>query len=98
MNLSRRDLLKTGAMASAALITNDAVAETTQPAKSTQPIRIGVSTYSYWHFDKVKYPIEKVIEKRPARLRRRRDSAPPDGGRREEVSEQPEADGLRQRP
>jgi len=25
-------------------------------------IRIGVSTYSYWHFDRVKYPIEKVIE------------------------------------
>lgn len=23
---------------------------------------IAVSTYSYWHFDKVKYPIEKVIE------------------------------------
>jgi hypothetical protein len=29
---------------------------------STPKIRIGVSTYSYWHFDKVKYPIEKVIE------------------------------------
>ena len=29
---------------------------------SKPPIRIGVSTYSYWHFDKVKYPIEKVIE------------------------------------
>jgi sugar phosphate isomerase/epimerase len=28
----------------------------------SQRIRIGVSTYSYWHFDKVKYPIEKVIE------------------------------------
>src|SRR5262249_11952120 len=37
-------------------------------------------------------------ERRPSRLRRRRDSAPPDGERREEVSEQPEADGLRQRP
>src|SRR5215510_14029591 len=62
MTLSRRDLLKTGAMASAALIVNDALAQTSQPAKSTQPIRIGVSTYSYWHFDKVKYPIERVIE------------------------------------
>ena len=62
MTLSRRDMLKTGAMASAALIANDAIAETAQSAKSTQPIRIGVSTYSYWHFDKVKYPIEKVIE------------------------------------
>src|SRR5215813_903140 len=62
MTLSRRDMLKTGAMASAALITGETLAEATQPAKSTQPIRIGVSTYSYWHFDKVKYPIEKVIE------------------------------------
>lgn len=25
-------------------------------------IRLIVSTYSYWHFEKVKYPIEKVIE------------------------------------
>jgi sugar phosphate isomerase/epimerase len=62
MNLSRRDLLKTGALASAALIANDTLAETTQTAPSTQRIRIGVSTYSYWHFDRVKYPIEKVIE------------------------------------
>lgn len=62
MNLSRRELLKTGALASAALIANDTLAETTQDAPSTQRIRIGVSTYSYWHFDRVKYPIEKVIE------------------------------------
>jgi sugar phosphate isomerase/epimerase len=62
MTLSRRDLLKTGAMAGAAIVTDNALAGATQPAKSTQPIRIGVSTYSYWHFDKVKYPIEKVIE------------------------------------
>ena len=62
MNLSRHDLLKTGALASAAIIANDTLAETTQTALSKQPIRIGVSTYSYWHFDQVKYPIEKVIE------------------------------------
>ncbi|MCI0390229.1 MAG: hypothetical protein MOB07_15875 [Acidobacteria bacterium] len=59
MILSRRDLINTGALAGAAIITNNTLAETTQVAKSTQPIRIGVSTYSYWHFDKVKYPIEK---------------------------------------
>src|SRR5262245_54493052 len=62
MTLSRRDLLKTGAMAGAAIITDNALAGATQPAKSTQAVRIGVSTYSYWHFDRVKYPIEKVIE------------------------------------
>jgi sugar phosphate isomerase/epimerase len=62
MTLSRRDLLKTGALVSAALVTNNTLTETAQAAPSTQRIRIGVSTYSYWHFDKVKYPIEKVIE------------------------------------
>jgi sugar phosphate isomerase/epimerase len=62
MTLSRRDLLKTGALAGAAIITDNALAGATQPAKSTQAVRIGVSTYSYWHFDRVKYPIEKVIE------------------------------------
>jgi L-ribulose-5-phosphate 3-epimerase len=62
MTLSRRDLLKTGAMAGAAIITDNALAGAPQPAKSPQAIRIGVSTYSYWHFDRVKYPIEKVIE------------------------------------
>jgi L-ribulose-5-phosphate 3-epimerase len=31
-----------------------------QPARS--PIRLAVSTYSYWHFRTERYPIEKVIE------------------------------------
>ena len=31
-------------------------------ASASQRIRLGVSTYSYWHFAKEKYPIEKVIE------------------------------------
>ena len=60
MKLTRRDLLKTGAGAALAS-TLDA-----QPLKaaapSTQRIRFGVSTYSYWHFSREKYPIEKVIE------------------------------------
>jgi len=33
-----------------------------QMATTKPRIRIGVSTYSYWHFEQVKYPIEKVIE------------------------------------
>jgi sugar phosphate isomerase/epimerase len=35
-----------------------------QPAAkvNTNRIRFGVSTYSYWHFTKEKYPIEKVID------------------------------------
>lgn len=60
MKLSRRDLIKTGA-AGAAFCATGALTEAVAAATPAQPIRIGVSTYSYWHFDKVKYPIEKVI-------------------------------------
>jgi len=35
-------------------------AEATSP--TPRPIRIGVSTYSYWHFKPDKYPIESVID------------------------------------
>src|SRR5262245_36366146 len=68
MKLSRRSLLKHGATASAALcaaavLPDSGTQQTTaQTAPRAQRIRIGVSTYSYWHFDKVKYPIERVIE------------------------------------
>ena len=33
-----------------------------EPMANQNAIRLIVSTYSYWHFEKVKYPIEKVIE------------------------------------
>jgi len=35
-------------------------------AGAQPPIRLAVSTYSYWHFTPEKYPIEKVIEKAAA--------------------------------
>ncbi|MBO0800594.1 MAG: sugar phosphate isomerase/epimerase [Blastocatellia bacterium] len=64
MNPSRRNLFKQSIGAAAALSTFGSSKNNfplqTPPAKPR--IRIGVSTYSYWHFDKVKYPIEKVIE------------------------------------
>ncbi|MGH9799590.1 MAG: sugar phosphate isomerase/epimerase family protein, partial [Blastocatellia bacterium] len=61
MEITRRSLLKTGAAAGLAGALPNLPTEAAAQA-STQKIRIGVSTYSYWHFDKVKYPIEKVIE------------------------------------
>jgi sugar phosphate isomerase/epimerase len=61
MELSRRDLIKTGAAASAAFCATGTLTQSVEAATPAQAIRIGVSTYSYWHFDKVKYPIEKVI-------------------------------------
>jgi sugar phosphate isomerase/epimerase len=59
MKVSRRDLLKTGALAGLSIGSPNPAAAA---VPSAPRIRIGVSTYSYWHFDKVKYPIEKVIE------------------------------------
>ncbi len=32
------------------------------PPPAARDIRLGVSTYSYWHFTEEKYPIEKVID------------------------------------
>ena len=59
MNTTRRELLLTGATAALGAVVNPMTAEVVPVAPR---IRFGVSTYSYWHFDKVKYPIEKVIE------------------------------------
>ncbi|MFN0120115.1 MAG: sugar phosphate isomerase/epimerase family protein [Blastocatellia bacterium] len=66
MNNSRRNLIRqgllTGAASAMAGHALPAAAATPADAPNRARIKIGVSTYSYWHFDKVKYPIEKVIE------------------------------------
>jgi sugar phosphate isomerase/epimerase len=54
---SRRGLLKLGA----ASFLPVAPAPARVPQRET-PIRLAVSSYSYWHFKPQKYPIEKVIE------------------------------------
>lgn len=61
---SRRNLIKNIAIGgAAALAAPGAFAAEPEPvAADRPPIRFAVSTYSYWHFEKVKYPIEKVIE------------------------------------
>jgi L-ribulose-5-phosphate 3-epimerase len=64
---SRRNWLKNAAVIGAASVVAPSLLANTkmEPIKAMvpyQPIRLIVSTYSYWHFDKVKYPIEKVIE------------------------------------
>jgi len=60
--LSRRNLLKNMAVGGAAALTGPGVFAHPLAASDRSPIRFAVSTYSYWHFEKVKYPIEKVIE------------------------------------
>jgi sugar phosphate isomerase/epimerase len=55
--ISRRTLFQTGAAAAAL--------SASRPAAAAAPgarQRFAVSTYSYWHFKPVKYPIEKVID------------------------------------
>ncbi len=58
---TRRHLLQAGgasALTAACAVPEPAPA----PAPTGKRIRLGVSSYSYWHFSKEKYPIEKVID------------------------------------
>ena len=64
---SRRDWLKNVAILSAApmitpLLMGSTSKEPNKNLSNHQALRLIVSTYSYWHFEPVKYPIEKVIE------------------------------------
>lgn len=60
---TRREWLSTAAASALAAAEFPLKASATRNAATTsQRIRLGVSTYSYWHFAKEKYPIEKVIE------------------------------------
>ena len=60
---SRRDWLKTIALGGAAAMTGHvAQAKTPDSAPSARRIPLAVSTYSYWHFQEQKYPVDKVIE------------------------------------
>ncbi len=62
---TRRKLLKT-ATAAVALTTacsqEQSDSASTPSVQSGSRIRLGVSSYSYWHFSDEKYPIEKVID------------------------------------
>ncbi len=59
MNSTRRGLFRAVA---AAAVCGARPAEPSQETANRRRIPIGVSTYSYWHFTREKYPIEKVIE------------------------------------
>ena len=60
MKLSRNQFIETiGAGIGAAMLAFDVDAT---PAAVKPRIKLSVSSYSYWHFKKEKYPIEKVID------------------------------------
>ena len=69
MKYSRRQILKLSAGAATVLagayggnqaFTAGGAAQAAQPGPKR--IKLGISTYSYWHFRGPKYPCEKVIE------------------------------------
>ena len=60
MKASRRDFIRTGAAAAAGAAAD--AGQAPQSPTAARRIRLGVSTYSYWHFRGERYPVEKVIE------------------------------------
>src|SRR5262245_42840977 len=58
--LNRREFMLAGAFASAGMAVYGA------DEKARQPLKLGISTYSYWHFKTAKVPIETVIDKSAA--------------------------------
>ncbi len=59
MNLSRRMFHKTALLGGVAAM---GAASHAAETRLKPRIKLGISTYSYWHFTKEKYPIEKVID------------------------------------
>ena len=58
---TRRDALKLAALGPLALGAAPSLAPAA-PAAAPGRIRLAVSTYSYWHFEPTKFPVQKVIE------------------------------------
>jgi sugar phosphate isomerase/epimerase len=58
---TRRDALKLAAVAPLSLAAAPSRAAAA-PAAAPGPIRFAVSTYSFWHFEPQKFPVQKVIE------------------------------------
>lgn len=61
---SRRSWLKSGALAAAGILTSSVTEAKSDPLSISdirRKIPLAVSSYSYWHFQEQKYPIEKVI-------------------------------------
>ena len=61
MKLDRRKFLATSTLGAASLAINPSTEAAEQPRKKR--IKLGISTYSYWHFKTAKVPIEIVIDK-----------------------------------
>src|SRR6059036_1561167 len=62
--VSRRGFLGATALSTAAFATSPVLAADSWSNNRSRraPIKLGISTYSYWHFRTAKVPIEKVID------------------------------------
>jgi L-ribulose-5-phosphate 3-epimerase len=63
---TRRDALKLAALGPLALAAAPSRVHGSSAAAAAAPIRLAVSTYSYWHFEPTKFPVQKVIEQAAA--------------------------------
>jgi L-ribulose-5-phosphate 3-epimerase len=63
--MKRRDFLKTAALAAGAPLMAELPMHAAGETPAVKP-KLGISTYSYWHFKDPKTPIETVIEKSAA--------------------------------
>jgi L-ribulose-5-phosphate 3-epimerase len=62
MKCTRRSFFGSAALGTAALAA-PAVARGPDPASTRKPVKLGIATYSYWHFRDPKMPIETVIDR-----------------------------------
>lgn len=60
--MQRRDFIKVGAAAMTAAAAGGLVAAEGKGSQGRRAVKLGISSYSYWHFRPPKTPIEKVIE------------------------------------
>jgi L-ribulose-5-phosphate 3-epimerase len=62
MHSHRRNFLISSTAGMAVLLPSTALHAETQTLSKSNRIKLGVSSYSYWHFKEKKYPLETVIE------------------------------------
>lgn len=66
MNLTRRNFIAAASLAGVSLSVDPTPAFAAEPKTSHKKIKLGISSYSYWHFKTDRVPIETVIDKAAA--------------------------------
>jgi len=66
MNITRRNFLTTTALAASAPALAVTLAQAAPAAPAGKRIKLGISSYSYWHFKTERVPIETVMDKSAA--------------------------------